>query len=177
MFRGARVLRIGLKNRVPSENSNPGSIFHGNRCQQNRTQSQRSRLRYGRCRQMSNDDKNEKRTDRWRRKFTAVHLRSQPNGCRQRHLHVSNLRQRKSDRFFLPIVRSTSQESAVGCEGTRQHWVDVECVVKYKKFGVHKAILAARSRVFAAELMKGRPERDGPKGTAFLKFKSMAWIL
>ena len=44
---------------------------------------------------------------------------------------------------------------------TRQHWVDVECVVKYKKFGVHKAILAARSRVFAAELMKGRPERDG----------------
>jgi speckle-type POZ protein len=39
---------------------------------------------------------------------------------------------------------------------------DVEFVVKGKTFSAHKAILAARSKVFEAEFTKEQPVRDGP---------------
>jgi speckle-type POZ protein len=45
-----------------------------------------------------------------------------------------------------------------------QHHVDVEFVVKDKKFSAHKAVLAARSPVFAAEFTKEKPERKDDDG-------------
>jgi hypothetical protein len=44
----------------------------------------------------------------------------------------------------------------------QQNLADVEVIVKDKTFFVHKAILAARSRVFAAEFSKEKPGKDGP---------------
>jgi hypothetical protein len=45
-----------------------------------------------------------------------------------------------------------------------QNWTDVELIVKDKTFGAHKAILAARSYVFASEFEKLSflPVKDGP---------------
>ncbi|XP_046458912.1 uncharacterized protein LOC124205512 [Daphnia pulex] len=43
----------------------------------------------------------------------------------------------------------------------QQHLADVELIVKDKTFPAHKAILAARSPVFAAEFEKKQPGKDG----------------
>ncbi|EFX82558.1 hypothetical protein DAPPUDRAFT_223609 [Daphnia pulex] len=43
----------------------------------------------------------------------------------------------------------------------QQNLADVEVIVKDKTFFVHKAILAARSRVFAVEFTKKQPGKDG----------------
>jgi speckle-type POZ protein len=42
------------------------------------------------------------------------------------------------------------------------HLADVEFIVKNKKISAHKAILAARSQVFAAEFEKKQPGKDSP---------------
>jgi speckle-type POZ protein len=44
----------------------------------------------------------------------------------------------------------------------QQHLADVELLVKDKTFPAHRAILAARSPVFAAEFKKKQPGRNGP---------------
>jgi hypothetical protein len=44
----------------------------------------------------------------------------------------------------------------------QKHLADVEVIVKDKTFPVHRAILAARSRVFAVKFMKEQPGKDGP---------------
>jgi hypothetical protein len=43
-----------------------------------------------------------------------------------------------------------------------QNWTDVVLIVKDKSFPAHKAILAARSPVFADEFERVRPVKDGP---------------
>jgi len=62
-----------------------------------------------------------------------------------------------SDRLAKEQLWSASSKS--------QHHVDVEFVVKDKRFSAHQAILAARSPVFAAEFTKektGRKDDEGP---------------
>ena len=162
MFRGAKVFRIGLKNRAPSENGNPVLFFMT--IDANKIGLKVKEVVYyamqdaDRCRTMTQMKKELIGGDGNLQLFT-YDLSQMVVGSATFtfRIYVQGNLTDFSYQLTDQLVKNQLWDASETC----QHWVDVECVVKDKKFGVHKAILAARSRVFAAELMKERPERDG----------------
>lgn len=161
LFRGAKVFRIGLKNRVPSENSNPVLFFMA--IDANKIGLKVKEVVYAmedadRCQTMTQMKKELIGGNGNLQLFTSD-LSKMVVGNATFTFRIC-IKGNLTD-FSYQLCDRLAKNQLWDATENRQHWVDVECVVKDKIFGVHKAILAARSSVFAAELTKERREREG----------------
>ena len=162
LFRGQRVFRVGLKNHVQSavlffvaiDLSKMGMavrrVLHGIQDSENGpgTMTQMTKQDIG------NDDGS--------LQLFTVNLAKKFNGTCETFVFRIHIDGSVPGYSYQLADRLAKEQLWAAVTEKNKNLVDVEIVVKGKTFSAHKAILAARSPVFATEFAKKQPLTNGP---------------
>jgi speckle-type POZ protein len=161
LFRGGKVFRVGLKNHVTSPvlfcvaidlnkmGMKVKKVLHG---------IQDSEIGPGRMTEMTKEDIG---NDDGSLQLFTINLAKQVNGTCKTFVFRIHIESVPGYSYQL-ADRLAKEQIWTAITEKNKNLVDVEIVVKGKTFSAHKAILAARSPVFANEFVKKQQLRDDP---------------